>query len=47
MRSNGIPVEFEDLLSRAGRRVLAGTLAGLRRGWWSADSLDADGRYPL
>ena len=25
MRSNGIPVEFEDLLSRAGRRVLAGT----------------------
>ena len=24
MRSNGIPVEFEDLLSRAGRRVLAG-----------------------
>ena len=29
------------------RRVLAGTLAGLRRGWWSADSLDADGRYPL
>ena len=29
------------------RRVLAGALAGLRRGWWSADSLDADGRYPL
>jgi len=25
MRSNGIPVEFEDLLSSAGRRVLAGT----------------------
>ena len=25
MRSNGIPAEFEDLLSRAGRRVLAGT----------------------
>lgn len=25
MRSNGIPEEFEDLLSRAGRRVLAGT----------------------
>jgi hypothetical protein len=25
MRSNGIPVEFEDLLSRAGKRVLAGT----------------------
>ena len=25
MRSNGIPLEFEDLLSRAGRRVLAGT----------------------
>ncbi len=25
MRSNGIPVEFEDLLSRTGRRVLAGT----------------------
>ncbi len=25
MRSNGIPMEFEDLLSRAGRRVLAGT----------------------
>ncbi|WP_439614410.1 hypothetical protein [Reyranella sp.] len=24
MRSNGIPVEFEDLLSRAGKRVLAG-----------------------
>lgn len=29
------------------RRVLAGALAGLRRGWWSADTLDADGRYPL
>jgi len=27
MRSNGIPVEFEDLLSRAGRRLLAGTHA--------------------
>lgn len=25
MRSNGIPAEFEDLLSRAGKRVLAGT----------------------
>lgn len=25
MRSNGIPEEFEDLLSRAGKRVLAGT----------------------
>jgi hypothetical protein len=25
MRSNGIPVEFEDLLSRAGKRVLGGT----------------------
>jgi len=25
MRSNAIPAEFEDLLSRAGRRVLAGT----------------------
>lgn len=25
MRSNAIPVEFEDLLSRTGRRVLAGT----------------------
>ena len=29
------------------RRMLAGALAGLRRGWWSSDSLDADGRYPL
>jgi 2-polyprenyl-6-methoxyphenol hydroxylase-like FAD-dependent oxidoreductase len=29
------------------RPMLAGVLAGLRRGWFSADSLDADGRYPL
>jgi len=29
------------------RRMLAASLAGLRRGWWAADTLDADGRYPL
>jgi 2-polyprenyl-6-methoxyphenol hydroxylase-like FAD-dependent oxidoreductase len=29
------------------RRRLTGVLAGLRRGWRSADSLDADGRYRL
>lgn len=29
------------------RPMLTGVLAGLRRGWFSADSLDADGRYPL
>lgn len=29
------------------RRMLTGALAGLRRGWGAADSLDADGRYPL
>ena len=30
-----------------GRRLMTGALAGLRRGWRSADTLDADGRYPL
>lgn len=29
------------------RPMMAGVLAGLRRGWRSADTLDADGRYPL
>jgi 2-polyprenyl-6-methoxyphenol hydroxylase-like FAD-dependent oxidoreductase len=29
------------------RPMLTGVLAGLRRGWFSADTLDADGRYPL
>lgn len=29
------------------RPMMTGVLAGLRRGWRSADSLDADGRYPL
>lgn len=29
------------------RPMMASVLAGLRRGWLSADSLDADGRYPL
>lgn len=29
------------------RPMLTGVLAGLRRGWLSAESLDADGRYPL
>jgi hypothetical protein len=29
------------------RPMLTGVLAGLRRGWLSADSLDVDGRYPL
>ncbi len=29
------------------RRSLTGVLAGLRRGWGSAESLDADGRFPL
>jgi 2-polyprenyl-6-methoxyphenol hydroxylase-like FAD-dependent oxidoreductase len=29
------------------RPMMANMLAGLRRGWLSADSLDADGRYPL
>jgi 2-polyprenyl-6-methoxyphenol hydroxylase-like FAD-dependent oxidoreductase len=29
------------------RRLLTGALAGLRRGWWAAETLDADGRYPL
>ena len=30
-----------------GRRLMTGALAGLRRGWRSADTLDAEGRYPL
>ena len=29
------------------RRVMTSTLAGLRLGWLSADSLDAEGRYLL
>lgn len=29
------------------RPMMTSVLAGLRRGWLSADSLDADGRYPL
>lgn len=29
------------------RRLMTTTLAGLRRGWLSADSLDAEGRYSL
>jgi 2-polyprenyl-6-methoxyphenol hydroxylase-like FAD-dependent oxidoreductase len=29
------------------RPMMTTVLAGLRRGWLSADSLDADGRYPL
>lgn len=29
------------------RPMMAGVLAGLRRGWFSAEQLDADGRYPL
>ena len=29
------------------RPMMTGVLAGLRRDWRSADSLDADGRYPL
>lgn len=45
MRSNDIPAEFEDLLSRQGRRVLAGThalcgaLADPRRRFLAADDL--------
>lgn len=45
MRSNGIPAEFEDLLSRTGCRVLAGThplcgaLADPRRRFLAADDL--------
>ncbi len=29
------------------RPMMTSTLAGLRRGWLSADTLDAEGRYPL
>jgi 2-polyprenyl-6-methoxyphenol hydroxylase-like FAD-dependent oxidoreductase len=29
------------------RGMMTTTLAGLRRGWLSADTLDAEGRYPL
>ena len=29
------------------RRMMTSTLAGLRRGWLSADAFDAEGRYPL
>lgn len=29
------------------RPMMTSTLAGLRRGWLSADALDAEGRYPL
>ena len=29
------------------RTVMTTTLAGLRRGWFSTDRLDAEGRYPL
>src|SRR5690242_753307 len=45
MRSNVIPAEFEDLLSRAGRKVLAGThplcgaLADPKRRFLAADDL--------
>ncbi len=45
MRSNALPAEFEDLLSRAGRRVLAGThalcgaLGDPRRRFLAADDL--------
>src|SRR5438093_9223005 len=45
MSANAIPCEFEDLLSRAGRRVLAGThplcgaLADPRRRFLAADDL--------
>jgi hypothetical protein len=45
MRSNAIPAEFEDLLSRAGRRLLAGThplcgtLADPKRRFLAADDL--------
>lgn len=45
MRSNGVPSEFEDLLSATGRRVLAGThplcgaLADPRRRFVSSDGL--------
>lgn len=34
-------------LAPGGRHLMTTTLAGLRRGWLSADSLDAEGRYRL
>ena len=47
-----LPIPRDILLQKACqtpfvRPMMANMLAGLRRGWLSADSLDADGRYPL
>lgn len=53
-QSDSVPLAIlRDLLLRQAcqtpfvRPMLTGVLAGLRRGWLSADSLDVDGRYPL
>ncbi len=53
-QSDSVPLAIlRDLLLRQAcqtpfvRPMLSGVLAGLRRGWFSSDSLDADGRYPL
>lgn len=53
-QSDSVPLAIlRDLLLRQAcqtpvvRPMLTGVLAGLGRGWFSADSLDADGRYPL
>ncbi|TAJ96605.1 MAG: FAD-dependent monooxygenase [Reyranella sp.] len=53
-QSDSVPLAIlRDLLLRQAcqtpivRPMLTGVLAGLRRGWLSAESLDTDGQYPL
>ena len=41
----GLNVSIKTVVREAARR--GWTVTGLRRGSWSSDSLDADGRYPL